>query len=363
MSASTNASQPTAVPVTDPPKATGKLPTNEDMVDTRDELGRWFAIADRLEVCNRLTGDPFREADLAAQRHQRWHRGLTWFAASCGTGAILFAILQLASPRWLGGHALVGAEVVAVLAALAAIVLGVISGRQSRWLLERHKAERLRLSKFRFLLDPATWRDSWKNEEERVDQLREEVETIKGLTTRDLRAWANQEDVRREPASLDGQLVGEAHAQLLDYYLNKRLFFQRNVFLERAAKHGRLDRASRRVGPILFLGSVLFVLVHFGLDLYARWTDTDATGTALVFFAAALPVIGAGIRTLRTAYEFARNTSRYYAKSAALKRLGELLNEENDPATRDRLLSYSEELLEFENHEWCRLMIEAEWLP
>jgi hypothetical protein len=303
------------------------------------------------------------KADSAAGRHQLLHRILTWVTALCGTGAVLFAIAQLADPHLLGGRALEGAEVVAILLALAAISLGLISGRQSRWLLERYKAEQLRLAKFRFLLDPATWRATWKSKEERVDQLRSEVDTIAGRTPSDLRAWAIKEDVRRESASLQGQLAEEAQAQLLDYYQIKRLNFQNKVFRDRVAKLGRLDRASRRVGPILFLGSVLFVLVHFALDLLARWAGVEVSGTPFIFFAAALPVFGAGIRTLRTAYEFARNTSRYEAKANALDRLGELLNEEKDPASRHRLLCYAEERFEIENHEWCRLMIEAEWLP
>ena len=139
--------------------------------------------------------------------------------------------------------------------------------------------------------------------------------------------------------------------------------FQHDVFRDRAVKHDRLDRGSRRLGPILFLGSVLAVLVHFGLDLLDRWRGVEANTTALILLAAALPTLGAGIRTLRTAYEFARNTSRYRAKAIGLPRLNHLLLKEKDPVSRLRLLHYCEELLEFEHHEWCRLMIEAEWLP
>ena len=57
-------------------------------------------------------------------------------AACFGTGAVLFAVVQLANPELLGGRALVMAEVVAVIAAFSAVVMGLNSGRQSRWLLE-----------------------------------------------------------------------------------------------------------------------------------------------------------------------------------------------------------------------------------
>src|SRR5439155_3729673 len=131
----------------------------------------------------------------------------------------------------------------------------------------------------------------------------------------------------------------------------------------RAEKHELFDRSSRHLGPLLFLGSVIAALIHFGIDLIHDGDGLHAASTQWILLAAALPVVGAGIRTLRTAYEFARNTSRYRAKAVALDRLDHILEEEKDPTSKVRLLGYSEGLLEFEHHEWCRLMIEAEWLP
>ena len=40
---------------------------------------------------------------------------------------------------------------------------------------------------------------------------------------------------------------------------------------------------------------------------------------ALILIAASLPVIGAGVRTFRSAYQLARNTSRYKAAFEAIK--------------------------------------------
>ena len=89
--------------------------------------------------------------------------------------------------------------------------------------------------------------------------------------------------------------------------------FQRGAFRNRARRHDRLDQATRNLGPILFLSSVFAVLIHFGIDLFRAKDGLHAVSTLLIVLAATLPVIGAGICTLRAAYEFGRNTSRYRA--------------------------------------------------
>jgi len=64
---------------------------------------------------------------------------------------------------------------------------------------------------------------------------------------------------------------------------------------------------------------------------------------------------------LRTAYEFARNTSRFRAKYVALERLAERLQRENDPAALWYAMWCCEQMMDAEHREWLRLMIEAEW--
>ena len=89
----------------------------------------------------------------------------------------------------------------------------------------------------------------------------------------------------------------------------------------------------------------------------------------LIALAASFPVIGAGIRTLRSAHEFARLASLYRAKHNALKRisdtLDEIMNEKNRRAKQDRAgVAHPwqcEQFMEDEHYEWLRLMLEAEW--
>ena len=89
----------------------------------------------------------------------------------------------------------------------------------------------------------------------------------------------------------------------------------------------------------------------------------------LIALAASFPVIGAGIRTLRSAHEFARLASLFRAKHNALKRirdaLDELMNEKiavkNKTAQVLHTLWQCEQFLEDEHYEWLRLMLDAEW--
>ena len=82
-------------------------------------------------------------------------------------------------------------ETVSALAALVAVVLGLFIAFKARWLLERHKAERLRLLKFGFLLDPDVWCDDDRFAN-RVQQLRDDVQQVSRMTAHDFREWTEE---------------------------------------------------------------------------------------------------------------------------------------------------------------------------
>ena len=118
---------------------------------------RLAATGRELQVCAEVIEPAFRKADGAALRHQSYHRQLVKLATVFGTAAIIFAILQLAFGDAIGLHDVAFAELVAVGLALIAFVLGSLVAFQLRWLVERNKAERLRMAKFRYLIDPELW--------------------------------------------------------------------------------------------------------------------------------------------------------------------------------------------------------------
>ena len=81
----------------------------------------------------------------------------------------------------------------------------------------------------------------------------------------------------------------------------------------------------------------------------------------LLMFAACFPVIGATVRTVRTAHEFSRNALRFKAVSHELNQLTDDLQQRTDPREELRVLRGVEKALEAERREWRRLMEEAEW--
>ena len=150
---------------------------------------------------------------------------------------------------------------------------------------------------------------------------------------------------------------------------------QRAYFRRRFGRLDFLDLLTRRLPPLVFYASVVFAFLHFTVHLLAdhfaergqhpRADGLLVFGGACTLFAAALPVVGAGVRTLRSAFEFGRNKLRYRAAHHALTRLANRL----DARRRDALdapglfreLSLCELILEHEHREWLRLMVEAEW--
>jgi hypothetical protein len=172
--------------------------------------------------------------------------------------------------------------------------------------------------------------------------------------------------------------------ELIDYYLRKRLCNQMNWFNTRAQQLSQRDRVLKRLPPWLFFGSVFAALLHFIYDEFVNLGRAPAqvsvlgasigVSIALVLVAVILPVLGGGFRTLRSAYQFARNTSRYTAALEGLKPSYDALRAElkklQAPGADVALVSAStilyhmwrcEQVLEAEHREWLRLMMQAEW--
>ncbi len=345
---------------------TPKMEQDDEMHDSPWDMPPGQPLRDALTLCQNTVETGYRKADASALRHQRYHRLVTVIAAIFGTIAVLLAIIQLSGlfrgvwPLQVSG--------IAVVLALIAVILGLVSSQRLNWLLERHRAERYRLLKFRFLIDAAFWSGGKEKAKARANQLIDEVDDIRALNPQALRRWIDEGEVPVAPTPLPHSKTDKNIIQdFLKYYQKKRLSVQMDYFARRAFRNIRVHRYTWFLPPLFFFFSVLAALGHFVYNTVTSTYDLQAnvaTSSFVVLFvvlAAAFPVVGAGVRSLRTAYEFARNNSRFRAKHVALSRLAERLRQESDPEAIFRDLWSCEQILESEHHEWLRLMIEGEW--
>jgi len=338
-----------------------------EMHDSEEDFRCWPNLAPILQDCQAAIGTAYCAADSAAMRHQFRHKRLVLIAAVCGMLAVLLALMQLSLDPLqmpLFGAGLVGAgEIVAAVVAVVAVTFGLLAAFSRKWLLERERAERYRLVKFRFLLTPKLWSGSTSTSEKRQKLLRVQVQRVEALDEKAVESWARGKgDVLEATASEEASAgVDEVMLmELIDYYQKKRLNYQQQYYEHQARRHNFWERHTRRVPYLLFFLSILAALGHF---VYNLWTDThgEPASIALVVLAASFPVVGVAVRNLRAAHEFGRNTLRFEATSNELKRLASDLREKSTRQMKLEVLHHIENVLEAERREWLRLMKEVEW--
>jgi len=344
-------------------------PQDYDMEDSKEDLAHFQPLSDILTGCHKILFRRYKKSDKAAIRHQKHHRRLTIIAAVCGTIAVLFAIVQLSGlflfpwPMWV--------EALAALITLVAVILGLEQSRHPRWLLERHKAERYRLLKFRALIEPALWTEGADVKAHWEQQLQDKVHEIKRLTRKTLHELLEKHEVSDIPPGLSQCVVKEDELKaLVDYFRDKRVNEQMAYFDNRAKSSKKINKYTQKLPPLLFFFSILAVFSHFVIDIFFKSVhEMHTTCIILIVLAASFPAIGAGIRTLRSAHEFARKASLFRAKYNALKSISDTLDEIMNEKTAVKnkteqvlhILWQCEQFMEDEHYEWLRLMLDAEW--
>ena len=362
--------------VTDPPN---------DLEDSAEE-GKCYGrpLGDALVYFEEKFAASLTDNDLSALNLQWRHRLVVRVFSVAGTLAVIFSILHVTRLLALKEHlqltkvlalGLFFGEALAVLIALAAVTAGLILHFQSSWLETRHKAELFRLLKFGSIIDPAMLTGKEEAFKEWKARLYEAGQKIESIDRDSLHGWVKESGfpIQSVPP-LTEQIESQTIQDLLDYYQRERLNPQTNYFDERANRNLRWDWLTRRLPPSLFFGSVLFATLHLGLELlefaklgwggyFDRWVHVVSPASVIfIILAGILPVLGAGLRGLRSAYEFSRNTLRFRANHFALELLSKRLLTETRPEAILRDLWWCEWMLEAEHREWLRLMIEAEWI-
>lgn len=350
-----------------------------DMVDVAEDRENCELLHPALDACTApfdvsgshyetgLVGyytDTNQLAKLAQTRHRRY----LVCAAFFGVSAVLVAIIQL---HWFhvlepghppGMFAVI--EALAAVVALIAVVVGLKAAFAHRWLLHRFKAEACRAAKFNLLLNGGQICDG--------GTLKSPEAFVKDLETMSNKhmphSWVRRElNVFEFRKCQQVQIADEYIRQLRDYFIAKRIEVQRNYFKREMEARESRERWTVHLPAACFFISVAAALFHFLFELAIWKLNVELSIqkqilVGLLLCAACAPVIGAGIRTYRSAHEFGRNVNRYTSLYNHLGRLLEELLVEGKPA--HELLETmweAERALESEHRSWMRLMIEAEW--
>jgi hypothetical protein len=345
-------------------------PPREELYDTEDEQAVPGRLGYYLRLCRQDLWPRFQRLDADAIAAQNSHRRLTKTIASLGGAALVIGSFQLAIPRLAASNlypswklAFAGWEgdlrwLEGILAALTAVfvLIGLARKRHREWLLTRYQAERLRLLKFRAFADPRVWTDGSESRDWEADFARELTHILE-IEGDELESISHHEPVPGLPSAALAESVPEAtRRELLVYYRIKRLEPQTEYFERRARRTFIFDNPV--LLPLVFFVSVGCVLVHFALE---RVRHESALAVAFAILSLALPAAWAGVRTYRSANEFSRNRSRSLAKQNALAELGDRLSRERGPQAIFADLMLAEYILAADQHEWLRLMVEAEW--
>ncbi len=373
----------------------------DEMFDSEEDLGAPGRLGEFLRKCAGCLLRPYDEADRRALNYQARYRRLATCTAWCVALTLLADAAYLAAKdsttsgevkhvvqrvvqnetilTWIKPKVLARVESCLALVSLLLVALGLWLKWQKNWLLLRYKAERYRLLKFQLLTEPSLWGCGPDTEWE--SKLDKKAQAISRLKHHDLDKEAATEDVAKSP-SADMCRVADPDdvSRLLDYYKRRRLQLQLDYFKSAPAKLGRPWLLRPWLAPVVFLGAMVLLAVHALLD-------RDLLFIAAIF----APAMLAALRLRVTANETSRNYSRSRARKHALEQIAERLDH-LDVVSRPRMadavpvrgqarggrvlgkiegpaevalvlsqVALAEQILSTDQHEWLRLMLEAEW--
>jgi len=319
-------------------------------------------IRDEIRFVDKIINEDYESFDRDACRQQRYDVLFAHVAVFTGTAAIIIAILQLTNflPRELS----LPGETVATLLSMIAVVAGMMWAFQRQWLLDRYKAESLRILRFKSLFqsdllcrDTTLW-ETW---------LRGEVARIRSLRKEDLHTLIKSGGYPPVSSTADvTECNSDTVAAVAEYFIKNLIAPQILYFRRKADEQESSDRWIRHLPHLLFFIGVIIVALHFILNYLLEESGNELLGNFLILLGVGLPVIGMGIRTYRSSHEFARNAAIFRSKENRLTmieaEIASLL--EDQPENKMLLLSrlyICEDLLEEEHYEWLRLMTESEW--
>jgi hypothetical protein len=321
-----------------------------------------YTIGEHIRLIDNLINEDYEKYDNYACRNQKFHVFFAHTAVLSGTVAILIALLQLTG--FLPKELSLPWETIATLLSVTAVVTGMIWAVQRRWLLERYKAESLRILRFRALFQPDFLcgnTDRWKI------WLIGEIARITSLEKEDLHHIINSGEYSPLPSSVNtSECDSNTIVAIAEYFSKNLIATQILYFRQKADEQESSDRVIKHLPHLLFFVGVVIVALHFILNNFIHEAEENIISNTLIFLGIALPVIGMGIRTYRSSHEFARSAAIFRSKENRLLEMESQIASfiKDQPGNKMQILSLlyiCENLLEEEHYEWLRLMAETEW--
>jgi hypothetical protein len=304
---------------------------------------------------------------------QTRHRNTARRAIAFGALATIVGLAALLGDPPIGMRwALLAFEAACFAVSAWAVARGLLQFRKEAWLTVRYKAEMYRLLIYQRLIDPGVWTRRKPGPEGWTEYLAEPLQRIARLPD-DPRALAAAEGVPALVAPEECAGVDPADVRDLGrFYQETIVEDQIKYFSGPAGNEGWL--LSSRLAPTVFVVAAVLVIVHLILELDALRSGSrfaETVGVALLTASILAVIVWAAVRTWLGANEFTRNAFRATARVNALEAYGtalddalkvqRLTNSEPDAWRVFATLNLCQAMLESENREWLRLMVEAEW--
>jgi hypothetical protein len=341
--------------------------TGSDMDDLPEALSSAYPLHEALLLSQQLLLATHDRSDRDAARLEARWRNLTLWSSWAGAAALSLLAVQISLPALVAApsavltNAIRIGEAAAVVVALAALAWGAIAAVPKKAILDRHRAERCRLLKFRFLIDPNLWTRRGNESSDRRERFRSDAGEIEALTAGRLEEWASKDTVAFAPTLPVGSGI-DPHTvlTLVDYYQEHRL----NPALDRLS-HAIVRSTSRerlrQASSALFFAAVALAGVHVFLespfvDLVPIPRDARTIWSAIAAaVAVALPAVGMAVWLSRNGAGLAADRARVSGMHHALSELSARLQKASGAEAIFRELGFCEDVLESHHREWLRL--------
>ncbi len=337
-----------------------------DVDDPPEALASSYPLHDALAMSRELLLPIHERSSQEASRLASRLRSLTLWSVGAGFAALALLALQISLASWMPAPSAAATNAIRIAeAAAAALALGAggwnaASGASRKSVLELHRAERCRLLKYRFLVDPALWTRRGSESEDRRERFRRDAGEIQTLTADRLADWASRDTVAFAPTLPVGSGI-DTHTvhTLVDYYQERRL-------------DPRLDELGRAIGRLpardgvvrlssaLFFAAVALVAAHLFLDLpFVGLASVPRVPRAIwsaiaAVVAVVLPALAMALRLFRDESGFASDRARLAGAHHALSELSGRLQKASGAEAIFRELGFCEDVLETHHREWLR---------